>query len=229
MIERVFLDLDDTIFDFHKAERIAVSATLEEMGVPPREDILTRYSEINDWHWKALERGEMTRREVLTHRFRQLFDEIGRPDVSEERTQQIYEYRLGCGHYYMEGAEQLLRDLHGVYSLYIVSNGTRIVQERRIASAGIAPLFDGIFISQDIGYDKPRREFFEAVFARIPGFRRESAVIVGDSLTSDILGGIHAGIRTVWFDPRGKAPVPGIRPDHTVRALSELPALLRTL
>ena len=126
----------------------------------------------------------------------------------------------------MPGAEELLEALYGKYPLYIVSNGNLSVQEGRIASSGIAKYFGEIFISQQIGFDKPRKEFFDACFARIPGFDRERSIIVGDSLTSDIRGGINAGIKTCWYNPRGKAAREDIRPDYSIAELNELPGLL---
>ena len=119
------------------------------------------------------------------------------------------------------GTSMVFRDM-----AYIVSNGNLSVQNGRIASAGIAGYFEEIFISQKIGFDKPRKEFFDACFARIPGFDRQRSIIVGDSLTSDIRGGINAGIKTCWYNPRGKAARADIRPDYCITALHELPGLL---
>lgn len=228
MVRNILLDLDDTIFDFHKAERIALSRALTEMGVAVSDDILRRYSEINRDRWQRLERGELTRREVLISRFEILYGELG-VDASPERTQEFYEEYLSIGHHYLPWGHELLDALYGKYRLYLASNGTARVQEGRIASAGIAPYFDDMFISQHLGHDKPSVEFFDAAFARIPDFSREETVIVGDSLTSDIRGGNNAGIRTVWYNPKGLSRMDGIRVDHEIRSLEELPALLLTL
>lgn len=221
----VLLDLDDTILDFHQAEANAVSKTLAQLGIEPEESIIRRYSQINAGRWELLERGLITREEVLTSRFEMLFSELG-VEHSGVEAQKIYEGLLGRGHWFMPGAEALLKELYGKYRLFVVSNGNLSVQDSRIASAGIAGYFEEIFISQRVGYDKPRKEFFDACFARIPGFDRERAIIVGDSLTSDIQGGINAGIKTCWYDPRGKTPREDIRPDYRITALDQLPALL---
>ena len=95
----------------------------------------------------------------------------------------------------MPGAEQLLETLHGKYHLYICSNGSKKVQDSRIASSGIAKCFDGIFISEELGLNKPDKRYFEACFAQIPDFKRESSIMVGDSLTSDIKG---AQLKIEW-------------------------------
>lgn len=228
MIKAILLDLDDTILDFHKAERIALSATLEELGIAPTGDILNRYSEINSMHWKRLERGEMTRHEVLHGRFRMLFDELG-VEASEMDAQRIYELRLGTGHYFIDGAEKLLDDLYARYDIYLASNGTDIVQTRRIESAGIGKYFKELFISQRIGYDKPSEEYFKRCFERIEGFDKDATIIVGDSLTSDILGGKNAGIRTCLFNPHENPGREDIVPDYEIRSLAELVPLLERI
>ena len=228
MIKFVLLDLDDTIFDFHKAERIALSATLRELGIEPTEAVLKRYSEINLEHWKRLELGELTRQEVLHGRFTQLFSEMGVAGDCYE-AQKIYEWKLGTGHYFLDGGRELLDTLYGKYDLYLASNGTDIVQTRRIASAGIEHYFEELFISQRLGADKPSAEFFERAFAKIEGFDRSCAIIVGDSLSSDIKGGKNAGILTCWFNPHGKENHTGITPDYEIGSLYELPELLKNI
>lgn len=224
----VFLDLDDTILDFHKAEAAALARTLEQMGVEPKESTVRRYSQINARCWELLELGLMTRDQVKISRFEKLFKELG-VERSGFDAQHIYEKLLGTGHYFMPGAEELLETLYGRYELYIVSNGNLSVQDSRIASAGISKYFNEIFISEKIGFDKPRKEFFDACFAQIPGFDPQRAIIVGDSLTSDIRGGINAGIKTCWFNPHGKPEREDIVPDYRISALEELPVLLEKI
>ena len=228
MIRHLFLDLDDTILDFHAAERAAISATFREMGVEPSAEVLSRYSQINRSCWERLEVGELTREQVLVLRFELLYSELS-VNASAERTQELYEYKLSLEHPFMEGGAELLSKLYGGYKLYIASNGTAVVQDRRIADTGIGKYFDGIFISQRVGYNKPAKEFFDACFKSIPDFRREEAMIVGDSLTSDIKGGIIAGIKTCYFNPHGKENKTDIRPNYEIRSLDELPTLLERL
>ena len=228
MIKHLFLDLDDTVLDFHLAERIALRGTFLEIGLEPTDSAMASYSRINRGCWERLERGELTREQVLTLRFALLFEELS-VSASPERTQQIYEYRLSLEHPFMEGGKELLDELYGKYKLYIASNGTAAVQDRRISDTGIAGYFDGIFISQRIGYNKPAKEFFDGCFAQIPNFDPTEAMIVGDSLSSDILGGINAGIKTCYFNQRGIENASGIKPDYEIRTLSELSPLLDRL
>ena len=227
MIEFLFLDLDDTILDFHKAERIALSRTIREFGVEPTEEILQLYHEINDWHWKQLELGKMTREEVLVNRFAVLFERLGR-NVEAAACTKRYSENLAIGHYFMPGAEEAVAALSKKYRLFLASNGTASVQHGRMTSANLYRFFEEAFVSQEIGHNKPSRAYFEACFARIPGFDREKAMMVGDSLTSDIKGGINAGIKTVWVNP-GHKDCGEIKPDYEIEALSQLEALLEKL
>ena len=228
MIEFLFLDLDDTILDFHKAERIALSKTIREFGVEPTEEVLNRYHMINKWHWEQLELGKLTRNEVLTGRFRTLFEELG-VSADPEKMQAGYEKNLSIGHYFMPGAEEAVEYLSKRYKLYLASNGTAVVQKGRMTSANLYRFFQKSFVSEEIGHNKPSLAYFEAAFAQIPNFDKSKALMVGDSLSSDIKGGINAGIRTCWINPNHAPAHPEIRPDFEIEALHQLPALLETL
>lgn len=233
MIKNILLDLDDTIFDFHKAERIALKKTFASLGIEANDAALDRYSEINEWHWKQLELKKMTRNEVLFKRFEVFLGEHG-IDTEPWRVQHLYEHNLGIGHYYMDGAEETLKKLYGRYRLYMVSNGTACVQYSRIESACIEKYFEKLFISQEVGFEKPDVRFFEAVFESIPDFKREETVIIGDSLSSDIKGGINAGIETVWYNARNKVnktldepEEKRIVPDHEIHSWDEIDVIIQ--
>lgn len=225
MIRNVLFDLDDTLFDFHKAEKIALTKTLVHFGIDPTEEALALYSTINAAHWKRLELGEISREEVKVGRYRELFKTIG-VECDPVKATAYYESMLAIGHYFMPGAPELLEELYRKYRLYIVSNGTAKVQEGRIGSSGIKKYMDGIFISQILGANKPDKQFFDICFSEIPDFSLSETVIIGDSLSSDIKGGINAGIITVWFNPKGIENDNDIKPDYTIKELSEVPGLL---
>ncbi len=228
MKQFVFLDLDDTIFDFHKAERIALSKTLETLGLTPDPAVLARYSEINAAQWRLLEQGKLTREQVKERRYELLFREFGM-DISPVLAARTYEKNLSIGHYFVDGAEELLQVLCRNYRLFLVSNGSTDIQRSRIGSSNIHTYFEKMFISEEIGFNKPDKRFFDAVFAQIPDFHKEKAVMVGDSISSDIQGGKNAGITTVWFNPLGARAPGDTQPDYTVTHLHELPALLARL
>ena len=227
MIEYLLLDLDDTILDFHKAERIAISQTVREFGLEPTDAVLNRYHEINKWHWQQLELGIMTRAEILVNRFAVLFRELGE-EVDAAACARVYEKNLSMGHYFLPGAEETVAYLSKKYRLFLVSNGTASVQKGRMTSANLYRFFETVFVSQEIGHNKPSKAYFDACFAAIPDFDPSKAIIVGDSLSSDIQGGINAGIKTVWVNP-GHRDCGDIHPDFEIEALHQLPALLETL
>ena len=225
MLKYIFFDLDDTILNFTAGEANALSQALSEAGIIPTQAVLDRYHVINQACWELLEEGRLTRDEVLVQRFEQLFREMN-IHYSGRDLCQLYEYLLSKQHAFMPDAEQLLRELSSKYRLYLASNGAAAVQNPRLDDAGIRKYFQGIFISEEIGADKPSKAFFDACFAAIPNFRVEEAAMVGDSLTSDIRGGHNAGLRTVWFNCHGKEPRADIRPDYVIQNLSDLIPLL---
>lgn len=218
MFRTVLLDLDDTIFDFKMSERVALSKTLTELNVEPTEYIIKQYSKYNISQWKRLELGEISREEVKINRYKLLFDEFGL-DISPELATSVYEEYLASGHYFIDGAEDMLERLSKSYNLYLVSNGTKKVQDSRLASAGISHYFKEIFISEVVGFEKPCRDFFDYCFERIENFDKSTAIIIGDSLSSDIKGGINSGIKTMWFNPRRQQNNTDIKPDYEIHSL----------
>lgn len=228
MIKTVFIDLDDTILDFHRAEAEALRETLIELKVEPKPETIERYSIINAGMWKLFEEGKINREQVLIWRFDIFFAEL-EIERSGIQAKNLYEERLGKGHFFVPGAQELLEELSTGYHLYLASNGTAAVQEGRIKSAGIAPFFQDIFISELIGFHKPQKEFFDCCFRKIPDFFEAHTIIIGDSLTSDIKGGNDAGIYTCWFNPSGKPKREDIPADYEVRTLGEIPGLLKNL
>lgn len=228
MIKTVLLDLDDTILDFHKAEEVAMRNTLLNFGIEPEKEVIELYSQINKRQWERMERGEITRDQVRLGRFELFLQALGNTAPAKE-VQAFYEEQLSAGHFFIDGAEELLTRLYKKYDLYIASNGTASVQNRRIRESGITKYFKDIFISENIGHNKPQREFFDYCFERIEGFEKDKTIIIGDSLSSDILGGINAGIKTCRFNPKGAPCNEKIVPDYEIKSLEEIDGLLAGL
>jgi 2-haloacid dehalogenase len=222
------LDLDDTILDFHKAERIAISKTLASFGLDPTEEVLGRYHVINKAHWEMLEQGALTRVEVLWKRFHVLFGEFG-IDADPHECAARYMENLAIGHFFLPQAEETVEYLSRHYRLFLASNGNAYVQKGRMTSANLYRFFEKVFVSEEIGHNKPSKAYFDACFAQIPGFDPEKALMVGDSLTSDIRGGNNAGIPACWVNPHHLPRDPQIHVDHEIEYLHQLPALLDTL
>ena len=228
MIEFVLIDLDDTILDFHKAERLGLENTLRHFGLDPTDETIALYLQINRDHWAQLEVGKMTRKQVNEGRFEVLFRQLGK-QVDGAACAAYYLSQLALTHDYLPGAEKAVATLSKKYRLFIASNGNAAVQTPRMANSGLNGYIEQAFISEALGENKPSKAYFDLCFSRIDGFDPQKAIMVGDSLTSDIQGGINAGIPTCWFNPAGKANTSGICPDYEIKALSELEAILETL
>ena len=223
--EFIFLDLDDTILDFKKAEAVALHSTLLNFGIDPTDENKALYSRINKAHWEMLERGEMDREQVKVQRFARLFEALGVEGDAEAASKE-YVRLLGIGHWFLPGAEEAVASLSEKYRLFLASNGNASVQKGRMTSANLYRYFEKCFVSEEMGANKPSREYFDRAFAQIPGFDKEKAIMVGDSLTSDIRGGINAGIATCWVNP-GRLPVrEGLTPDFEIESITQLEAVL---
>ncbi|MBQ7654032.1 MAG: YjjG family noncanonical pyrimidine nucleotidase [Clostridia bacterium] len=228
MIKTVFLDMDGTLLDFYKSESVALSKVLQDFKIEATDEKIKLYSAINLSQWKRLEKGEIDRERVLVGRFEIFFDQLGETaDASQAR--RLYEKYLSQGHYFIDGAEDLLEILSKKYDLYIATNGTKKVQLSRIASSGIEKYFKDIFISEDLGCNKPDKLFFEKCFEKIRSIDLSKTVIIGDSLSSDILGGNNAGIKTVWFNPLHEENNKSLRIDFETDDLSDIPGILEKL
>ncbi len=228
MIEFLFLDLDDTILDFKKSESVALSKALKNVGIDPNAENIALYSGINKLQWEMLERGEITREQVKVNRFARFFEALG-VDANPQGIAKDYERLLGIGHYFLPGAEDAVDRLSKKYRLFLASNGTASVQAGRMTSANLYRYFEKVFVSEEIGADKPSMTYFERCFAQIPDFDPHKAMIVGDSLTSDIQGGKNAGIATCWVNPQHKIAPEELSPDHEIEHLWQLEELLEKI
>lgn len=223
----VLWDVDGTLLDFVSVQRIAITKCLEAIGVSVTEEMVVRYSQINDSYWKRLELGEVTKEELHVRRFTDLFEEYGIEQVDVDAFRNRYLDILANTYAYIEGALEVCKGLKGRVKQYVITNGVEAVQQKKLKLSGFFELMDGIFISEKIGVPKPHKEFFDYCMQNIGELQKEELLIVGDSLTSDIKGGVLYGIPTCWYRPDGlkdteQTIYEQYTPDYEIGHLKEL-------
>ena len=189
--------------------------------------MLQRYAKINRGYWERLEKGELTRDQVLVGRFQEFFEKEKLDVSAAPAFNEAYQSALGDTIVYRDDSYQIIESLRGKVKQYVVSNGTIVAQEKKLRLSGLGALMDGVFLSEELGVEKPNKKFFDKVFAQIGYLDRETVLIVGDSLTSDIRGGNNAGIRTCWYNPGHAAPLEDVHIDYEITDLHEVYDLLK--
>ena len=195
----VLLDADETIFDFKKAEAYSFEKSLLDFGYEYSPERLKIYSEINLSCWKALERGEMTRAQLIKERFERFFIAVGEKFPDCLAFQKSYVGNLAQSGFLIDGAYDFVKKLHEYCKIYIATNGLTVAQRGRLSRSPIEPYIDDIFISEEIGFQKPTKEYFDVIFSTLGVTDKSRVVMVGDSLTSDMQGGRNAGIATCRY------------------------------
>lgn len=220
----VLFDADNTLLNFDKDEDTALRKVMREYGVPVTEETVSTYVNINIGMWKALERGELTKPELKRTRFRKFFEAIGfETDKDPFEINERYLFLLGEGGNTLEGAVELCKELKDKgFDLYIVTNGVAATQKKRLNKSGILPYITEVFVSETLGYQKPRKEFFDIVLEKLPEKDKEKIIVVGDSLTSDIKGAMNAGLDCAWLNLK-KAELPEeYKPNYVIEDIREV-------
>ena len=217
----ILWDNDNTLMDFEYSMHKALRSCFESFGLYIDDEIIARYEVINSEYWKRLERGEVTKAQLLDGRFIDLFSELGYVvDVAEFR--KLFQVELGSYYRYLDNSIDICRALHGKVKQYIVTNGVRETQIKKITLAGFSELVEEIFISGDVGYEKPRKDYFDYCLSKIEEKDLSKILIVGDSLTSDIAGGNNANIPTCWYNPKKKTADSKYRIDYEIQNLEQI-------
>ena len=217
----ILFDVDDTLFDFDMSEKKALHKTFVEFGYPAGlADYRASYKEISKILWSDLEQGSITLSELAVERFRRL---ISRHElnITAEMFSSVYLEYLGMETHPVQGAVELCEKLVD-YRLAIITNGFTAVQTARIENSALRNTFEHIIMSEEAGFNKPDKEIFNYAFSKLQITDKEKVLIVGDSLTSDIQGGIDYGIDTCWFNPHSKENNIGNEPTYEIRELMEL-------
>lgn len=228
MIKVILWDIDGTLLDFEAAEKAAINQCFasHDMG-ECTEEMLKRYSAINRKYWEALEKGELTKPEVLVGRFREFFEKEGLPVEKAESFNAEYQIRLGDTVVFCDNAFELVQKYKGKLMQCAVTNGTKVAQDKKLKNSKLDAVFDDIFISDVLGVEKPNVGFFDIVFERIGDYTKDEILIVGDSLTSDIKGGNNAGILTCWYNPKKLENTKDVNVNFEISNLWEIEQILQ--
>ena len=223
MYKYLLWDIDGTVLNFLASEAYAIRFLFRKYDLGEcSDDMLKAYSEINSKYWKKLERGEMTKQEILVGRFIEFFSLIGADTSISESFNLDYQETLGDYIEFVDNAKDILLSQKGKYVLAAVTNGTKTAQEKKLRLSGLDSVFDAIFISENVGFEKPNVKYFEFVFKKLRVTDKREVLIIGDSLTSDIKGGVNAGIDTCWYNPTHKIDTSGLPITYEIDNLGKI-------
>ncbi len=224
MYRYLFFDADGTLFDFEQAEHNAFWKMAESLDLPLERDHEQRYIHCNTEVWKQFEKGEVTIEELKVKRFADFASESSILLDAEEASKS-YQYQLSKQGILFDESITVLETLkERGYTLFLATNGIAEVQKGRIAVSKTEQYFDHIFISEEVGYQKPDPRFFTYML-ETSGLseQKQYSLMIGDSLSSDIAGGIASGMDTLWLNKEGKPLVDSkLKPTYTHSSLSTI-------
>jgi YjjG family noncanonical pyrimidine nucleotidase len=221
----LLLDADGTLFDFEAAAAAALERACDEVLGRFEPEWRPVYEAINSRLWRGLERGDVTADDIRRLRFSRFAEAVGE-SVDGLMFDDTYRRHLGEQARLLDGAADVVRSLHGRVGMALATNGLADVQRGRLGRSEIGDLFDPIVISEEVGAAKPDPAYFEAAFERMGRPPRDRILMVGDSLASDMRGGLAAGIDTCWFNPAAQPPDPEVPVRYDIRSLAELEAVV---
>ena len=217
----LWFDADGTLFDYNRAEANALKQTFYSLSLPFEENYLNVYQRINQGLWQALERQEITPAALRYRRFELLLENIqlsGSPD----QLSSVYIEQLAICSELMDGVAEVLRALHKKSRFAIVTNGLQAVQRSRLTHSAIKDYISELIISEEVGMAKPHAAFFETASTRTGNPAKRDILIIGDSLTSDMQGGVDYGIDTCWFNPTSEPRPENLHITYEIKHLRDL-------
>jgi 2-haloacid dehalogenase len=223
MFKVVLWDIDGTLLDFEKAEEAGIRRCFAHYNLGEcTDEMLEHYKVINRGYWQAMERGEIEKPVLLVKRFEDFLNAYGLDSSVAAGVNSLYQVLLGETVVFAPHAWDTIQELKGKVLQCAVTNGTKVAQDGKLKNSKLDKEFDHIFISEVVGIEKPNVGFFDVVFAEIGEYDKDEVLIVGDSLTSDIQGGVNAGIKTCWFNPKGVANTSALKPDYVITDVAKV-------
>jgi len=221
----LIFDADGTLFDFHLGETTALQLTTGKHGIEYSSHLHTVYNAISADLWGQFELGEISLMHLRVVRFERLFRELD-IDLEPESFNLDFMNALGQQRQLLPGADEVVRDLSSRFRLLLATNGIAVVQRARFSGSSIRRYFQDVVISDEIGVAKPQIGFMAEAFSRMGEPKKSEVLMIGDSLTSDIAGGVNFGIDTCWFNPNGLDLDGSPKPTFTIADLTEIDGIV---
>lgn len=221
MIKAVLIDIDDTLLDFSESAKKAIEVSFGICGLEYNEHVASTFHEINDGLWKKIERKELTKQEMYGLRWNTILKALG-IEYDGSKMEPLFRSTLSSIAQPVKNAYELLEYLYKKYPLYAATNSSYDHQKNRLVQADMLKYFKNLFVSEAMGALKPAKEYFDKCFMQMGDCTPSEVVLIGDSLTADITGGINYGLKTIWFNPKKEECPKNVRPDHIVSSLLEI-------
>jgi len=218
----ILVDADDTLFDFEKVEKAAFERSFMKMEHNlDVEGMKQKYTIINKLLWNDVEKGLLSSKQVRVERFRRLFHDL-EISFSADQFSDLFIKYLSEGVFLLEGAEEICKYLSSKYTVVIVTNGIKEVQLSRLERSSIKKYISDIIISEEVGVSKPDPRIFEFALKKLNHSDKSNVLMIGDSLSSDIQGGVNFGIDTCWFNPKNIENTTSLKPTYHIQRIDQL-------
>ena len=221
-IKAILYDVDGTLLDFETQEEVALSYCFKKYNLGElSEEKLELYKRINLSYWEMFEKNLITKEKLVVKRFEDYLEALG-VKLNAEEVNDTYFSKLGDTIVFKDNSYELVKSLKGKIKQYVVTNGAIRVQKTKLAKSGFDKLMDDVFISDEVGYQKPRKEFFDAIKNRLGDVANDEILIVGDSLTSDMKLADNCNLISCFYNPKKKDYKVDFKIDYEISDLNEV-------
>ena len=221
MIKIVLIDIDNTLLDFNRCASFSMRKAFKDVGLKAPDNLETEFHKVNNALWLGIENGNVTKEELHDNRWNMILKNIG-IEYDGIILEKLFRKYLDESHETIDGAPELVRYLSERYRVFAASNAFYSQQTNRLKLSGMADYIEDVFVSEKIGFEKPTKEYFDKCFEIMGNPPKNEVIIIGDSLSADIEGGIHYGIKTCWFNPNKQKPPLSYKIDYIVDDLKQI-------